>query len=122
MYIYTFQQVQHANSGLGLVVIAVIVSAANLFIYCYFGKIATESFEKMSDCLYESNWQAFPVGLQKYIQLMIQNAQKSVFYHGFGMVNLDLMTFTEVKQFFGITDKKLIDFTVSVYLAAEDRC
>lgn len=76
----------------------------------------------MSDCLYEFNWQSFPVDLQKYIQLMIQNAQKSVFYHGFGMVNLDLMTFTEVKESFEITDKKLIDFTVSVYLVAEDRC
>lgn len=76
----------------------------------------------MSDCLYESNWQALSVNLQKYIQLMIQNSQKSVFYHGFGMVKLDLMTFTKVKELFKITDKKLIDFTVSVYLAAEDCC
>lgn len=84
--------------------------------------MATDSFEKMSDCLYESNWQAFPVDLQKYIQLMIQHSQKSIFYHGFGMVKLNLMTFTEVKELFGIIDKKLIDFTVSAYLAAEDRC
>lgn len=95
-------------------VIAVIVSAANLFTYCYFGKIATESFEKMSNCLFESNWQAFSVDLQKYIKLMIQNTQQSIFYHGFGMVKLDLMTFTEVKELFEITDKKLEDHSVSI--------
>lgn len=67
-----------------------------MFVYCFFGKMATESFEQMSICLYESNWTEFSVDLQKYIMLMIQNSQRTLFYHGFGIINLDLMTFCKV--------------------------
>lgn len=98
-FINKFQQVQHTNSGLGLVIIAVVVSAANMFVYCFYGKMATESFEQMSSCLYESNWKELSVDLQKYMMLMIQNSQRSLSYHGFGMINLDLMTFCKVSEY-----------------------
>lgn len=70
---------------------------SNFFIYCYFGKLATKSFEDMPDLLYESNWQTFPIRLQKYIILMIGNMQRPLYYHGFGMVLLDLGTFSKVR-------------------------
>lgn len=68
----------------------------NLFFYCYFGKYASENFSKISDCLYETDWQRLPVKLQKYFIIMITNTQKLVFYHGFGMVYLNLETFCKV--------------------------
>lgn len=72
------------------------VGAGLLFPYCYFGERATESFEKMSDCLYESDWPYFSVDLQKTLHLMITNMSKPIRYHGFNIAFLDLRTFIAV--------------------------
>lgn len=72
------------------------VTVSNLFLYCFFGKLATESFEKSAECLYECNWQDLSVKLQKYLVLMIANSQKPLHYHGFGVAILNLQTFCGV--------------------------
>lgn len=70
-----------------------------IFVMCFFGKMATESFEKMSYCLFEFDWHRLPVHLQKYFILMIGNTQRPLFYHGFGICILNLETFTKVCAF-----------------------
>lgn len=74
------------------------VAALNPCVYCYFGKSATESFLKMADSLYEANWIERPVSLQKYFVLAIQNAQRPLFYHGYGIAVLDLDTLANVSK------------------------
>lgn len=69
---------------------------ANLFLYCFFGKLATESFQEMADSLSESNWLNLDVALQKYYILMIRNAQIPLEYSGFGIAPLNLITFSKV--------------------------
>lgn len=59
--------------------------------------MASESFENMSDVLYEANWQGMPSNLQKYFVVMIGNGQRTLFYHGFGIAVLNLETFARVK-------------------------
>lgn len=76
--------------------IALLIGLSNLFVYCYFGKLATDSFFKMSDCLYNANWHALPIKLQKYFILMIQHSQQPLSYHGFKMVIFNLETFMAV--------------------------
>ncbi|XP_031638771.1 odorant receptor 82a-like [Contarinia nasturtii] len=67
---------------------------STLFLFCYFGKLASYSYEKMISCLYEDiNWTELPNGQQKHLILMIAMAQKPVFYHGFHIMKLDLKTF-----------------------------
>lgn len=66
----------------------------NLFIFCYFGRLATDSFEKMSNCLYECNWLELKANHQKYFVVMIANAQIPMYYHGFEVAVLNLETFT----------------------------
>lgn len=69
----------------------------NLFIYCFFGKMTTENFAKMSDCVYfDMKWHKLSVKLQTHIVLMIQNMQKPIFYHGFDVAIMDLNTFLRV--------------------------
>lgn len=63
--------------------------------------MATESFEKMADSLFESNWGDLPVDLQKFYILMIGNAQKPMFYHGFKVAVLNLETFMKVSALHG---------------------
>lgn len=75
---------------------AVCVSLFTLFLYCFYGKIATESFENMADCLFEANWEILPIQLQKYVVIMIGNAQRPLYYHGFNIAFLNLETFTKV--------------------------
>lgn len=68
----------------------------NLFLFCHFGKSATNSYEMLADCLYESDFQSLPVELQKYFILMIADVQRPLCYDGYGLVILDLETFSKV--------------------------
>lgn len=79
---------------------AIIDGVSDLYLYCYFGKLATDSHTKMAECLYETNWPDLPVPLQKYFILMISNIQKPLYYHGFGIAVLDLEAFTQVRKLF----------------------
>lgn len=78
---------------------AMLSGISNLFIYCFFGKLATESFNQMANSLFQSDWFNLPIELQKYYIIIIGNAQQSLFYHGFKIVFLDLETFTKVGFF-----------------------
>lgn len=69
-----------------------------MFFYCYFGKLATLNFEKMTDVVFEMNWLDLPVELQKYFILIIANMQKPLYYYGGGIVILDLGTFVNVRE------------------------
>lgn len=93
---WLFQQMHHIDFILVTIFLIILVSSMIPFCYCYFGQIATESFEKMSNCLYDINWYDLPLDLQKYFIIMIANTQKPVYYHGFGMVKADLNTFITV--------------------------
>lgn len=87
---------KHMDKNFLTILAATTVSSSNLFIYCYCGKLATESYQKMADLLYESNWWLLPVRLQRYFLLMNANMQRLLFYHGFEVAVLNLETFTQV--------------------------
>lgn len=89
---------KHPDFGLATLCMAIPTAISMLFIYCYYGKIATESYEKMSDCLYECNWIDLSPGLQKSLVIMIGNAQQLIYYHGTGIAVLNLGTFTQVSK------------------------
>lgn len=69
------------------------VALTDLFLYCYFAKLAAESYEKMSDCMYNCNWPDLPNQIRKYFIIMIGNAQRPQCYAGFKLVVLNLDTF-----------------------------
>ena len=75
---------------------AILIVITNLLIYCYLGKLATETYEKMSDCVYKMDWHELLIDLKKYFILLIKNMQKPLYYHGFGVIYLNLETFTKV--------------------------
>lgn len=97
--ILIFQQLQNgAGYGIIIVISTLVVGSSNLFLFCYFGKSATDSFHNISNILFESNWPDIPVHLQRYFILLILNTNKPPKYHGFGIVDLDLETFQRVKK------------------------
>lgn len=92
-----FQVLKHIDFTICILCMAIFTSISNLFLYCHFGNLATDSFGGMSDCLYDAKWYGLPVGLQKYFILMIAIAQRKLKYSGFGIIVLDLETFFAVK-------------------------
>lgn len=50
----------------------------------------------MADSLWENKWYEWSIESQKYIVTMMINAQRPIYYHGFGVALLNLETFTKV--------------------------
>lgn len=94
-----FQQVKHPNFNMTILFMAASIFLSNMFIYCFFGRLATDSFAKMADRLYEANWQVLPIELQKYFILMIANMQVPLEYSGLGIIVLNLETFCLVSVY-----------------------
>lgn len=107
------QRLNDFNADAGYLLIVLAARMAYLFFYCYFGKSSTDSYWKISDALYESNWKELPVNLQRYFILMIGNATKPLQYDAFGIAPLNLQTYTNVCS--ELISKKRIRRT-SVYL------
>lgn len=101
-----FQQFRDFNYSIVIQFIAIAVGCSNVYVYCNFGKIATQSYANMSRYLFESNWIEQPIEFQKYFILMIGNTQRALHYHGFGISVLNLETFSTVsgKLFFRLMD------------------
>lgn len=78
--------------------VGVSISTSNLFFYCFYGKLATDCYIQFPQYLFESNWWKFKVKQQKMISTMICNAQQPLYYHGSGIVNLNLETFQKVNN------------------------
>lgn len=91
-----FYQMKHLDYGIVLLSQAMMLGVSMMFVYCYYGEMANDSFQRMADALYESNWLNLPFHLQKYYVLMMPNAQRSLYYHGFHVCDLSLSTFAKV--------------------------
>lgn len=92
------QAIKHPDLNFYMVLMSLLVSSANLYLYCYYGNRSTTDYAKMAHYLYESNWYTYPAELQKYFKMMIENAQLPLFYHGFRIVQLNLETYLKVKS------------------------
>lgn len=78
--------------------------------------MATESFQQTANSFYESNWQSLSIELQIFIRLTIQNLQKPISYHGFGVVPLNLDIFCKVNIFgLGIDESNFFYIAVTSY-------
>lgn len=92
------QQMKHVDSSISLLMLGLMVSTSDLFLYCFFGKMSTDSFAMIGENAYEINWQRFSIKLQRYFILMIGNGQRSLYFRACGMTILDLETFTQVSS------------------------
>lgn len=63
---------------------------------CYVGSYTTENFLRFGDASYESMWYKLPTDLQKYVILIIAEAQRPRVFNGFGVIDLNLMAATKV--------------------------
>lgn len=87
---------QHFDLSIGVLCFCVFVSGSNLFLYCYYGGRSTIDIVKYPNLFFGSAWYKLPTEFQKYIIIMIANAQLPLHYHGFGVARLNLATFVGV--------------------------
>lgn len=93
------QQFHHPSFNLLTILSLMVFGMINLFIYCYFGKIATDSFEDMADAIYlKMDWQKLSLKHRKYLILLIGNMQRPIYYHGFKIAVVDLTTYIRVSE------------------------
>lgn len=95
--IFVLQEFQHIDVNLVSVVIAFAIGMINALVYCYFGEMAIGSHEKMHDSVFDLKWYQLPIAIQKYLILMAGNMQRPLHYHGFGILDLNLKTFNQVR-------------------------
>lgn len=79
-----------------LILFSIVGGLLKTFWLFLFGRLTTERFGQMADCLFESNWPKLPINLQKNIRIIIQNAQRPLYYHGLQIVTLNLESFVKV--------------------------
>lgn len=96
--LYKLQQFHHFGCDVSFLLLALAVTSVASLLYCYFGKITTESYEKMAERLFESKWYRLNLHLQKNFILIIANMQRPVRYHGCGVIALNLETFGNVSS------------------------
>lgn len=95
-YLQMDMAIQTLSIDVFLMSVAIFISSANLFIYCFAACKSTDQYLKLADLLYESTWPELPIDLQKIIVLMILEAQKPIYYHGLYLLELRLGTFMKV--------------------------
>lgn len=76
------QAIKNPDLNFYMILMSLLVSGANMYFYCYYGNRSTSDYERIANCLFESNWNEQPVELQKFFKMMIANAQRPMFYHG----------------------------------------
>ncbi|XP_055310916.1 putative odorant receptor 69a [Sitodiplosis mosellana] len=96
--IFVFQLDQQISKhfeiyALFLFLFGTLLFTTNLFLCCFFGKLASESYKQMSDSLYDYDWHELPLYLQKQFIIMIAGAQIPLDYYGYGIITLNLETF-----------------------------
>lgn len=97
-FIYFLKQLEHLDFTIVSLLVATVIGLSTLTFYFYFGTVATESFEKMSESIFEMNWPRLPQRLQKHVILMIANMQNTLYYHGCQILVLEFGTFVRVRK------------------------
>lgn len=90
------QVLESFDSNIFFLLMCASLSTGCVFFFCSVGSYTTDNFLRFADISYESLWYKLPVHLQKYLPLIIADAQRPRFFRGLGIVNLNLMAFTKV--------------------------
>lgn len=98
IFFFFLQATKHMDLNMLVCANALMSSTIAVFLYCYVGSLTTDQFLRYGDISYESQWYKLPIDLQKFFQLIIVDAQRSLSYHGFGIIDLNLNAFTKIMR------------------------
>lgn len=90
------QVIKYLDIGIFVAAMSMVMSTGNIFLYCFVGSLTTDIFWCYADVSYESHWYKFPVTLQKYMRMIIADANRPRIFTGLGIIDLNLMSFLKV--------------------------
>lgn len=73
------------------------MSVAGMFIYSYFATKVTSQIQAIGDKMYETEWNRFQLEFQPFIRLIISRSHRPLYFHGYGLINCDMVTFSKVR-------------------------
>lgn len=94
---YMLQVIKAGSINIVFLILVVLMSSGSVFFYCFIGTFTTTQFFNFGDITYESLWYKFPVNLQKFLPMIIENAHVPCIYNGYNIIDLNLITFAKVK-------------------------
>lgn len=69
---------------------------AGFYFICKLGDDVTESYQKISDALYDCPWYAMPVKIRKHFPTIMLVAQRPIYLYGYFNIRCKRMTFRKV--------------------------
>lgn len=93
-----FQKMEHFDADTLMVFVIAMTNILWIYFHCLLGKMVTDRYDEWSNHLYNSQWYELPIGLQKYVILLLTNMQKPFYFHGFKIYVLNLETFEKVRN------------------------
>lgn len=67
-----------------------------IMIFCYFGNMVTTKFSDVAFKAYSSYWYKYPIELQPYILMIINQSQNEFLFEGFKFAQCSLDSFARV--------------------------
>lgn len=116
VFISRLQALRHFDANIALVFICVINSLFTLFLYCYFGSLATDSFSRISDCVYDSRWYELPTELKIYPIMILGNSHLPLRFYGHKIISINLETYKKVRSEMWKINQIIFIFFVSVQI------
>lgn len=87
------------DADMFLMLLALSVGIASIFIYCYFASKVSHSLQCLSDKVYQCLWYQMPVHIQNDLILVIGNLQRPYYFTGYKFIICSLETFLRVRNF-----------------------
>ncbi|XP_055323103.1 uncharacterized protein LOC129578467 [Sitodiplosis mosellana] len=81
------------------------MSVVGMYVYSYFATKTTSEIQAIGEKMYETQWHRYPSEFRMFVQLTISRSHRPLHFHGFGLINCDMVTFS-----------KLVNSAVSYYL------
>lgn len=72
------------------------MSISCMYVYSYFATKTTSEIQTIGEKMYEIQWNRFPPEFRMFVQLTISRSQWQLHFHGFGLINCDMVTFSKV--------------------------
>lgn len=92
------QIISAINIGIFYTFHCIFVGIAWTLMLCYHASAVTHAMSVIGDAVYSSNWYLYPVGLRKYLILIICQTQQASFFTGIKFVRVALATFEKVMR------------------------
>lgn len=73
------------------------ISIACVYVYGDFATKVTSQIQAIGDEMYDKNWNSYPLEFQRFVQLIIIRSQRPLYFHGFGIINCDMVRILKVK-------------------------